>query len=1371
MASLRKWFKDRASDIGDVAGATYHGLNPLDNGQGWTNTPVQRPGGNRSVIDQIPGARASYDFAKPVYRAGDSLVKGTGNLFYHTAAIPIEGVRAGIGAITHNRDAAVAANRRAGENFQPAVDFARYPLQAATRVGLDLKQLNTLYNNPNANGEAAGVYQPTGALKLLLGGQPIESHTNQFVHARDSGQSLPEAVGNLTVSAIGDAAALKGGYESIKKVPAVAERTPQTVYRTGVPGEKPTFVATSKEMAQKYGDRPGSITEKYSIKPKDVFDPTNKKHYAILEKAVGPDMARKLTSETRSRRFDPAREDLVNQIAQNNGFKAAAFDEAGKVMPKNTKLPKDTRSISIVDQSALRRPRAGLGMSTADVSGELPTRSTNKIPTTMQSKPTGPSARNDRTESSSSSRAPLNVKKYVAEQTRKQANAGKSSGVLDRFRKEFATKGIDALSAIEKPVEKAVGGREKNVTLRNALDRSLRSDSIAGQYLKDSQLPDVIKTTKTAEFNQYLTARHAADLERNGVKTGRNSAADAELVRQLGPKYEAQAKVVGEYNNALLDKTVEYGLISKETAAYLKEKYPNYVPFDRIFNDAELKNMRGNGSGPASLSTQTVIQRIKGSEREIQPPLESILAKTHDVFAQGERNIAAKTIAETAKLPDNPLKLKELKPGEAAGNRPTISYIENGQKHTFLTTPEVAQAAKSLNRQQLGLIGRILAIPARTLRLGATGVNVGFTLANVTKDVASGIINSRHPIESLANPKTFLDALQAATNHGGKKYSELVREGAGGTSFDITRNAARDTVAKIRSERNVATKIAYDIRHPGELVRAVEDTIGRSEEFGRAAQYYGNKRAAIKEGKSLSQAKAYGADAARNNTVNFARAGEYGRVLNSVLPYVNAGIQGSRTLLRNLRDRPAQTGAKIAITAFFPVAATTAWNLNDPERKAAYDDIEEWEKEGNIIIIPPHPHKDPKTGRWNVIKIPVSQEVANLNNVVRNGVEAMHNDKDFDFAGLAGNLTGTATSLNAQSGRQVANQVIPQGLKAPIEALTNQNLFTGNPIVPDSKKSLDAADQYGNNTTGTAKTIGRKTGISPYQIDNFIKTSFGGAGQNAVNATDQALAKLGVIPQSDVKGKTIPNSIASRFTSAQGQSEYAPIDKAIKDKTAELKRLPGYQKLSPEEKAKALNRLENDVVTSTKNAIDAKNGTGQFDPEYTGKQKALSKRQAGLITGKTDVSSYLTTQSSKSGGSGSSDDYKLNQARLTNKKNNGDLNGWLDTAQKQLNVLVKEYNNPDNTELDKLTIQNQADSLRKQIAKYKSYGGFTKPKKGRKGKGTQAVTASFKTATKSGGVRRPAGVKVRKLSSAKKLSTRKQSVSKISSNYSSKRLA
>lgn len=820
----------------------------------------------------------------------------------------------------------------------------------------------------------------------------------------------------------------------------------------------------------------------------------------------------------------------------------------------------------------------------------------------------------------------FNPNEYINTQSSAQdaARVASTNSFTTNLRNEVSTKLIDSFSPIERTLAKANKdganiniGDSNNITTQ--IDRALRADTIGGQYIKDNGLADIIQQVPdTKAFDQYLIARHAKDLEANGVKTGRNLDSDAQLVNSLSPEYERYAQQVKQYSDNLLDKTVDYGLISKELADTLKEKYPNYVPANRIFDESELSNVKGQGGGKASRSTQTVVQRIKGSDREIESPLASLTNKTIDVFKQGESNKAASILASYKDLEGNPFNLRELKPDETVGTKSTISYIDNGKVRRFETTPEIAAAAKALNKEQMGLLGRIVSIPTRALRLGATGINPGFALANVSKDLVSAAVNSKHPLRtSLFNADVTSKAAKAAFNHNSKEYAELVREGAGGTSFDIARDAPRQNVANIRSGKNRFNRAGYVVTHPGELLRAVENTIGRSEEFVRALQYYGNKDAALAKNMSKDDATRYAAHAARNNSVNFARAGEYGAVLNSALPYLNAGIQGARNLNRNIRDRPAQTLGKIGVLSTLPVVSVTAWNLSDEKRKEAYNQISDYEKQGNLIIVPPDPKYDEKTGQWNVIKIPLSPDLASLNSIARKAIEQGNESGDLKVTDIIGSLVNTGTSIDISSGRALANKVIPQALKPGIETLTNQNLFTGNKIIPESQRNLPANEQFGDYTSGTAKTLGNLTGGSPRVIDNAIKSSTGGAGQNAINFSDSLLAGLGVIKPEEVQGKSIGQSIGGRFYGAsqkQASDEIADTFKRSKDA---LVKTDGYKSLSQQEKAKALNRLETDIKALGYAASDARNPNSKYEA------KPLTANQKSLQAGERKLEDYL----------------------------------------------------------------------------------------------------------------------------------------------------
>src|SRR6185312_13208133 len=194
-----------------------------------------------------------------------------------------------------------------------------------------------------------------------------------------------------------------------------------------------------------------------------------------------------------------------------------------------------------------------------------------------------------------------------------------------------------------------------------------------------------------------------------------------------------------------------------------------------IFSDIERATDHTTAGGVASLSRQTIIKSIEGSQRAIESPITSLLARTYDLFKQGEKNIAGRILASYEKLPGNPFQLRELKPGESAPH--TISFLDHGEKKTFATTKEIAEAAKSLNVQQLGVLGQMFAIFTRVGRLGITGINLPFLLANLAKDQVTAFVNSSNSLRtSILNPKVFVHSLYAAVGHG-KLYEEMVRAG------------------------------------------------------------------------------------------------------------------------------------------------------------------------------------------------------------------------------------------------------------------------------------------------------------------------------------------------------------------------------------------------------------------------------------------------------------------------------------------------------------------------------------------------------------------------------------------------------------------
>lgn len=938
---------------------------------------------------------------------------------------------------------------------------------------------------------------------------------------------------------------------------------------------------------------------------------------------------------------------------------------------------------------------------------------------------------------------------YVKEMVKKQKDAEGGKGLLAKvgsFLGEFKKKIIETNA----PIEDVIAESQKKFKfeaiprydMTNQIDRVYRAQSMAGQFAKENGLEGVIKKVDDLDtFDQYLIAKHGQSLEAQGIKTGRDSARDQQLIAAFGEKYKAAEKTVRDYSHKLLDYAVESGLIAKNVAEDLKVKYPDYVPYQRIFGEEEAVTGGVGRSGVANLGKQSVVQRIKGSEREVQSPMQSFLEKTTDAFVQGEKNKAAQILASHHNIPGNPFGLEQLRSAENVQKRietltelrtlykgvfdesgkvieagihkqrrqlmyankglrgmlrsaedidkqiaplldeaitrsadfdakskidpiisklktlegrkndltqkaffgkeaerakeldnilaekkqlvqelrdelkqardipktpgdNTITFFKNGVKEVWKVNKDVAEAAKAMNVQQIGLLGKIFAAPIRVAKLGITGINLPFVAANAAKDLVSAFVNSKNTFRGLIN---MPQALFETVGHQ-KLYQEMVREGAMQTSFDIARNQVSPTIRNTRGllGNKGMERVKYLASTPAQFFRAVEDIVGRSEELNRISQYKAAYDDALKRGMKPIDARAVAARAARETTTNFARKGEWGSAMNVLVLYLNAGIQGSRTLTRSIIQRPVATATKIISTVAMPLAITTAWNLKDPERKAAYEDIPEYEKENNMILIPENPTQD-ENGKWNVIKVPITPGLSNMVQPVRYALERSNGLDPQSFAQIANVLSGSVSPVQVpvdeDTTRKTISQLMPQAIKPTMEAVTNKDSFTGAPIIPRRLEGLKPELQVKDNTSGTAMILGKQLNASPLQIEHFIKSTFGSVGLQGLNASDKVLAKTGKISPEDIGGQEVMDAIFARFGKAGGgaieqkqwanEAQAAEEDKSQKyiekqkfqptyDKIQKL-----YQEGKEDEASKIIDSLSDDEVAQFKKTVTA----------------------------------------------------------------------------------------------------------------------------------------------------------------------------------------
>lgn len=780
------------------------------------------------------------------------------------------------------------------------------------------------------------------------------------------------------------------------------------------------------------------------------------------------------------------------------------------------------------------------------------------------------------------------VENYVKDQVENQKKTT-NSGLMQKIKdaKDFLRHHLnDDSTAYEQYLAKGHDkesklAREKlKEDIRNDIDKVRSSDMIAQQFIRDNGLAELGKmsTKDLNQFQQYLIARrHAADLHKQGINTGRDLDMDLAIIDKYKKKFTEQEKIYRNFNKQLLNYMEDNGLISKELHSKLNQNTA-YTPYQRLMDD--VSSFTGHSQQLGNLSSEQVIKKMKGSDRTILNPIEATMSNTMRIINEGQRNIAARKIAENA------FSEHRLRDGEKPrAGYDTLNFMENGKKVSYEVPKMVASEMKRLNRvlpEGVEKVINVLSMPAKTLRGGATSLNPIFAASNLIRDQLQTTITGNIGANIKGTPKALL-----ATFGFGEKAdnlrAELSRQGIIGSEYRQTYGYKQgDLMAELQKEHHLSKKAADRLKHP---IDALNDLIGRTEYFTRAQQYFGT------DGDITAKSQA-----ARNNTLNFSRGGEAIMVINRAVPFLNAGVQGGIQITRQLVKRPARTALALAAWAGIAMAAKGI-SESDEKKKELYDRVSDYEKKTNLVLFDKDAKYNPETGRIDgLVKIPIPQFLYPI-------TDSMNNIKDSPDALLktASNIFEVFTGLDTEN---PVNQLTPTAIKPFIEAATNTNTFTKQDIVSDYDKNKLPQDKGAKYATGAARFLSSLTGVDAPIIDNFITNWSGGLGKDlAKTLTDN--------PDNQKDGGGIGRIFTEgayrRFGSAGADSQYKmAVDSGEKLK----KQLEGYsdfKNLSKEDQEKVKNAIDSDFKQ-----IGSTFGKLERGDEVKNK---LSDRQTGLLQG------------------------------------------------------------------------------------------------------------------------------------------------------------
>jgi hypothetical protein len=226
--------------------------------------------------------------------------------------------------------------------------------------------------------------------------------------------------------------------------------------------------------------------------------------------------------------------------------------------------------------------------------------------------------------------------------------------------------------------------------------------------------------------------------------------------------------------------------------------------------------------------------------------------------------------------------------------------------------------------------------------------------------------------------------------------------------------------------------------------------------------------------------------AARDITVDFARAGAQAKYVNQLVAFFNANVQGIDKLVRELRERPATVVPRLVALITMPSIGLYLLQRDDP----AYQEVPAWQKALAWVIVERDAH-----GRVaHIWRIPKPPELGILFGSIPEQILEWTRQHD-----------PHALTAMAQALENLNPLHWPDALAPLIATWANKDTFTGRPIVPEGATALPPAEQSTTYTGETARVIGRIINVSPAKIEALVRGYFGGLGTYGLQAGNVAV--------------------------------------------------------------------------------------------------------------------------------------------------------------------------------------------------------------------------------------------------------------------------
>lgn len=671
-----------------------------------------------------------------------------------------------------------------------------------------------------------------------------------------------------------------------------------------------------------------------------------------------------------------------------------------------------------------------------------------------------------------------------------------------------------------------------------------RTRGIGSQIL--SEIDDIVGPLKDYGDRQLLnkvySLRNFIDLDTAGKRT---SGVTADMARA---ELEAMKKSIGEkkyntindvadqladiQNNKGLDILVESKVISKESAARLKEKYPNYLRSEILDEELGVDHpsfLRKTGEPIGRVNTD-FLKTKKGTDLAINTDVldvirRSILSKV----AAAEKQKVVDSIAKDFGVDVGRSLFKEGKLiTEVDPAKIPKGYVKSNVKASggriFAVSEEVNNLLQGLNRTEADMITKAVGKVNALFRVSATTYRLPFIITNLARDIQTAVFNKRFVPKQTsqigAYAKGFVSAVKNTFGISDATFAEWQSKGGGygGLVTSLAKESKLPFRLRTTGEK-AATLAKQPFTLPFELVAKLAEV---SENTSRLAEFIRLKGTGLPEKLRVLQA--------RDITVDFEKFGDSMRLANMWIPFLNANIQGTINTARAFKDQPAKSVMRAGKYVVAPAVALYAWNRQFENDKYVDPYVKEnyWYLNTGVSI--------ERNGR----NVPVL-------GLVRKGEFAKQLSGVIELLlGFSAKDPGVKDRLRDYTAENIGMSFLanftPPPLRVVGEQVANIDLFRKRKVVPEMLKDVSSGSQFMSGTRDISRRLGELTGISPVRFEHALQGALPASGQ-VLDAADVILRPKPKVPREKREG-LMSSSLQPMVRPASGY--YSPEEEEAK---------------------------------------------------------------------------------------------------------------------------------------------------------------------------------------------------------------------------------